>query len=214
MRCAPVLANSAVISAARAAARRCGRRCDIGATPSSLLRPLSELITAAALCCWCCCCHGADSGSLCTPLVAGLPASSAIAAGARSRYRRGVPLGGGARPAARRSASSIDRFLRTSFTPQALHRVLAPRGPSRHCGVRVVPHWVHALAPLPDPWVGLLIKGRLCVCGSYHGLRQSHVHGRISPVMTPLEKVLMACFPRHSCFRVYAPCVRSVAASG
>jgi hypothetical protein len=41
-------------------------------------------------------------------------------------------------------------MARTRFTPQALHRVLGPYGPSRHCGVRVVPHCMHALI-LPVP---------------------------------------------------------------
>ena len=41
--------------------------------------------------------------------------------------------------AARFLASATPRFLRTSFTPQALHSVLGPAGPSRHCGVLPVP---------------------------------------------------------------------------
>mmetsp|Transcript_1841 Transcript_1841/g.4149 ORF Transcript_1841/g.4149 Transcript_1841/m.4149 type:complete len:238 (-) Transcript_1841:359-1072(-) len=49
-------------------------------------------------------------------------------------------------------ASQAARAARTRFTPHALHRVFGPRGPSRHCGVLVAPHWLqHLPAVLGTP---------------------------------------------------------------
>ena len=179
----PVVAYSAVREAALAAARRTGRR-DTWCGPSGL-----GSCTRGDDCT-----HGDAAASSTASGVSSAPESPPVDQGSGEGEFRSISSWAAAAAeaaltssAVRRLASAVPRFLRTSFTPHALHSVL---GPARGVAGDVLYGHRSLCSNYACCWPSLQING-----GKHNSLaRKVHTAGTFPPLRRAGGAALRACF--------------------